>query len=230
MDVSGTVREWHDEEGWGVLDSAETPGGCWAHFSSIQRDRGFKSLAVSDEVWFTFEVADQDGYAFRAVDVWPPGHVGPRQPRTFHSNLTLEWDAAGELTRHDPPDVPAPSGGYTNALEVGFGHRLLFISGQIPEDVDGIVPEDAESQCRLVWQYIVACLESAGMGVTDLVKVTTYLSSREVASANTRVRQEVLGDHQTALTVVIADIFDSRWLLEIDAVAAAPAGRLSSSS
>lgn len=23
----GTVRTWHDEEGWGVIDSPETPGG-----------------------------------------------------------------------------------------------------------------------------------------------------------------------------------------------------------
>lgn len=27
--VTATVREWRDEEGWGVLDSPETPGGCF---------------------------------------------------------------------------------------------------------------------------------------------------------------------------------------------------------
>lgn len=25
--VTATVRDWNDEEGWGVLDSPETPGG-----------------------------------------------------------------------------------------------------------------------------------------------------------------------------------------------------------
>ena len=33
--VAAIVREWHADLGWGVLDSPETPGGCWAHFSVI---------------------------------------------------------------------------------------------------------------------------------------------------------------------------------------------------
>jgi 2-iminobutanoate/2-iminopropanoate deaminase len=123
---------------------------------------------------------------------------------------------------HDPIDVPVAIGGYTNAIEVAPGHRLLFISGQIPETAGGVVPEGAEDQCRLIWQHIVACLRSAGMGITDLVKVTTFLSSRDIAPVNTMVRQEVLGEHRPALTVVVAEIFDSKWTLEIEVVAAAP--------
>lgn len=123
---------------------------------------------------------------------------------------------------HDPREVPAPVGGYTNVLEVPSGHRLVFISGQIPETVGGVVPEDAESQCRLIWLHIDSCLQSAGMGITDLVKVTTYLSGREFASVNTAVRQEFLGEHRPALTVVVTEIFDSKWKLEIDAIAAVP--------
>jgi hypothetical protein len=38
---------------------------------------------------------------------------------------------------------------------------------------------------------------------------------------NRKVRQEILGDLSPALTVVIAEIFDEAWLLEIEAVAAA---------
>lgn len=83
------------------------------------------------------------------------------------------------------------------------------------------MPEDAESQCRLVWLHIVSCLESASMDVTDLVKVTTFLSSRHLAPVNTAVRQEVLGDHRPALTVIVTEIFDSAWQLEIEAIAAA---------
>jgi 2-iminobutanoate/2-iminopropanoate deaminase len=124
---------------------------------------------------------------------------------------------------HDPADVPAAIGGYTNAMEVGPGQRLLYISGQIPETPAGVVPESAEEQCRLVWEHIVACLRSAGMGVTDLVKVTTFLSSRDLAPVNTAVRKQVLGEHRPALTVVVAEIFDPKWKLEIEAIAAAPA-------
>ena len=31
----GVVRLWNDEDGWGVIDSVRTPGGCWAHFSVV---------------------------------------------------------------------------------------------------------------------------------------------------------------------------------------------------
>lgn len=42
--VMATVHEWHEEEGWGVLDSPETPGGCWGHFSNIRMD-GYRTLS-----------------------------------------------------------------------------------------------------------------------------------------------------------------------------------------
>jgi enamine deaminase RidA (YjgF/YER057c/UK114 family) len=128
---------------------------------------------------------------------------------------------AATLTRHDPSDVPAPQGGYTHGLEVSHPSRWLLVSGQIPEQLDGRVPDSAEEQARAIWGHILAALADASMSVTDIVKVTTYLSSRDVAAANSQVRNEVLGDHRPALTVVIAEIFDPAWLLEIEVVAAA---------
>ena len=99
--------------------------------------------------------------------------------------------------------------------------RLLFISGQIPESVNGEVPEGFRAQARLVWANVLAQLEAAGMSINNLVKITTFLSSREYAIANREVRQETLGTHAPALTVIIAGIFDEKWLLEIEAIAAA---------
>ncbi|MEO9228640.1 MAG: RidA family protein [Devosia sp.] len=60
-----------------------------------------------------------------------------------------------------------------------------------------------------------------GMTIANLVKVTTFLSSREYVVANRDGRQQALGAHTPALTVIIAAIFDESWLLEIEAVAAA---------
>jgi len=57
------------------------------------------------------------------------------------------------------------------------------------------------------------------MDVSNLVKVTTFLSSREFNLANRHARQSALGDHAPALTVIITGIFDERWLLEIEATA-----------
>jgi CspA family cold shock protein len=69
--VDGVVRDYDDREGIGVIDSLDTPGGCWFHFSMIEVS-GWKTLSVSQLVRFTFESeVEQDGFVFRAVQVRP---------------------------------------------------------------------------------------------------------------------------------------------------------------
>ncbi|MFI0898307.1 cold-shock protein [Streptomyces sp. NPDC020983] len=73
--VIATVREWSDEAGWGVLDSPETPGGCFGHYSDIRMD-GFRTLSAGQRVELEWEDpgGPQDGYDFRAVSIVPlPG-------------------------------------------------------------------------------------------------------------------------------------------------------------
>ena len=83
----------------------------------------------------------------------------------------------------NPEAVPAPLGGYSQAMEVRAGLRWLQVSGQIPESVDATIPDDFERQCNLVWDHLEQCLRSAGMRWQHLVHVRTYLSSREHAIA-----------------------------------------------
>lgn len=128
------------------------------------------------------------------------------------------------FTAIDPADAPQAVGGYTQALSVEGGSRLLFVSGQIPQTRAGEIPQDFEAQCRLVWANIAATLHEAELDVPNLVKVTTFLSDRRYAGVSAQVRREILGDHRPALTVIIAEIFDSRWLLEIEAIAAGESG------
>lgn len=116
---------------------------------------------------------------------------------------------------------PQPAGGYSQAVDVVGATRLVFVSGQIPETATGETPEGFEAQARLAWANVVAQLDAAGMTLDNLVRHTTYLSDRKYREANGRIRREVLGDRAPALTVIIADIFDEAWLLEIEAVAAA---------
>lgn len=130
-------------------------------------------------------------------------------------------DDALQLIPRDPSDAPPALGGYCQGLSIRRASELLFVSGQIPVDRTGDVPPGFGDQCRLAWRNVLATLDAAGMGVANLVKVTTYLSDREYAATNSAVRREILGAHRPALTVVIADIFDSDWLLEIEAIAAA---------
>lgn len=116
---------------------------------------------------------------------------------------------------------PPTEGEYPQAVEVTGASRWLFLSGQVPVAPDGSLAEDFESQCRQVWANVETQLKAAGMGLDNLVKVTTFLSDRRYALENRKVRLEVLAGRQPALTVIVTGIFDEAWLVEIEAVAGA---------
>lgn len=91
--ADGVVREWHDDEGWGVVDSPATPGGCWVHYSVVAME-GYRSLAVGDVVELDVERAAQDGYRFRAVSATRSAATGPTYAQPgFASALDLRFDA-----------------------------------------------------------------------------------------------------------------------------------------
>jgi enamine deaminase RidA (YjgF/YER057c/UK114 family) len=119
------------------------------------------------------------------------------------------------------PDAPKPVSRYHQAMLVEGAQCTLYISGQIPVSAAGAVPADFEEQARLVWANIEAQLRAAGMTLDNLVKVTFFLSDRTYAMANRKVREEVLGKRDIALTAIICGIFDDAWLLEIEAIAMA---------
>ncbi|MDY6944377.1 MAG: RidA family protein [Pseudomonadota bacterium] len=126
------------------------------------------------------------------------------------------------VTAAMPNKAINPNGlSYSQAHLVEQPGRLLFISGQVPVDTHGKVPAHFEDQCRLAWRNVEAQLAAAKMTLTDLVKVTVFLSDRQYRAINAAVRKEVLGAHAPALTIIITGIYDQEWLLEIEAVAAA---------
>jgi CspA family cold shock protein len=71
--VLGTVREWDDELGWGVITADEMPEPIWVHFSGVDEDPNeFRALRVGDRVTFEIEgPVDQDGFRVRARGVRP---------------------------------------------------------------------------------------------------------------------------------------------------------------
>lgn len=125
-----------------------------------------------------------------------------------------------QIVRHNPAAVHAPSSGYSMGLEFSQHRRLLFISGQVPENSDGSVPEGFEAQCEQAWRNILAVLAAAGLGVEHLVKITTFLTDRSQVVTNRAIRHKMLQGNEPASTVMIAETVDGKWLLEIEAIAA----------
>jgi len=110
---------------------------------------------------------------------------------------------------------------FAQAHEVTNPSRWLFVSGQVPADEADNVPADFAAQCRLTWANVERQLRDGGMTLDDVVKVTTFLSDRRYRRENYEVRKAVLGPRRPAITIIIADIYDEAWLLEIEVVAAA---------
>jgi len=123
-----------------------------------------------------------------------------------------------------PAGVPVPKGPYSQAVAVS-GRRLLFLSGQVPEDEDGnlVGPGDMEAQTRQVLTNVQRIVEGAGGSLSDIVKIGVFLvdvgpTSYEVLG---RVRREFFGDRFPASTMVeVKRLVSPEWLIEIEAWAA----------
>ena len=126
--------------------------------------------------------------------------------------------AAGAPLRPGQPIQPSTTS-YAQARLIQRASKLLFVSGQTPTDSDGRAPASFAAQARLAWINVETQLNAGGMGFANLAKVTIFLSDRRHRAENTRIRAEVLGAATPAITVIIADIFDEAWLLEIEAIA-----------
>lgn len=70
--------------------------------------------------------------------------------------------------------APKPIGPYSQAIQAG---NFLFLSGQIPIDptTEELVKGDIQEQTQRVLENIKGIMESQGLGMDDIVKVTIFL-------------------------------------------------------
>jgi CspA family cold shock protein len=111
----GTVRSWNHDEGWGVIDSSETPGGCWIH-ATTPSTKTHMGLEPGRQVYFEWEHLPgegvQDGHDFVATDAWYVGdepYRRPQRPSTgaFSTSLTITFDDDPDHKTHRiPPEPP----------------------------------------------------------------------------------------------------------------------------
>ena len=94
------------------------------------------------------------------------------------------------LIRKIPATVapPMPGAFYAHSVEVPAGADWVLVSGQLGARPDGSVPETFDEQIEWCWKNIVAVLADSGLGVADLVKVTTFLTDRAQRAKNAEVR------------------------------------------
>jgi 2-iminobutanoate/2-iminopropanoate deaminase len=110
---------------------------------------------------------------------------------------------------------------YSDAIEVEPNLRWLLTSGTPGLSRDGDVPNDITGQAELAWKHVGDMLERAGMTITDIVKVTQYLTHAEDIPAYGKVRTRFLGSARPAsMLLVIPQLVRPEFLVEVEVVAA----------
>ena len=127
------------------------------------------------------------------------------------------------LIRKIPATVapPMPGAFYAHSVEVPAGADWVLVSGQLGARPDGSVPETFDEQIEWCWKNIVAVLADSGLGVADLVKVTTFLTDRAQRAKNAEVRGRYLGEVRPAQTLLfVSGLTLPEYLVEVEAIAA----------
>jgi 2-iminobutanoate/2-iminopropanoate deaminase len=122
----------------------------------------------------------------------------------------------------NPDTIAAPIGRYAHAIETAPGMRQLHISGQVGIAPDGTIAKDIAAQAQQCWRNIAAILAAAGMELTDLIRVNTFLVKAADITASRAARFEALGEFRPASTLLVVSALASPdYLIEIEALAAA---------
>ena len=133
-------------------------------------------------------------------------------------------DAMG-ISEIRPEHMAAPAAKYAHAVKVEGATSYVFTSGVVPTMPDGTVPATIEGQARVVWANLIEILRSAGLTVTDISSITTYVVASDRLSEDLAqvmaVRDEVLAGHLAASTLVtVPALARPEWQMEISLIAA----------
>ena len=121
------------------------------------------------------------------------------------------------------PAAPAAIGPYSQAI---VANGLIFISGQLPLDREGNpVDGDIRVQARRCLENIRAILEAAGAGMSDLVKVTIYVTDLEDFAAINEVYAGYFSEEPPARSFVQVAGLPKGAKIEIEGIAVLPKPR-----
>ena len=140
--------------------------------------------------------------------------------------LLLLMTAAAEAQEPrflNPPSLP-PSRGYTQVVDVPPGHRLVYLSGQVPLESTGALRGgiDFRAQAKQVFENLRSGLAAVGADFNDVVKLNFYVTDVRNLPALREVRDRYVNvEAPPASTLVqVRGLFRDDLLLEVEAIAA----------
>ena len=113
------------------------------------------------------------------------------------------------------------SSNVAHGVEIPAGARLLFTNGQVGTQPDGTTPETTAEQAEVVFTRVTAVLEAANMVLSDIVRLTVFLTDQGDVSTFVEARDRVMGDHKPgAIILIVRGLARPELKIEIEAIAA----------
>lgn len=107
-------------------------------------------------------------------------------------------------------------GPYSAGVQIG---DLVFVSGQIPTDENGVMPEGIRAQAERSILNVKAVLEAGGSDLQHVVKTTVFLRDmNDFAAVNEVYAQHFNGEVQPARSCVEVARLPKDMPLEIEAI------------
>jgi 2-iminobutanoate/2-iminopropanoate deaminase len=103
------------------------------------------------------------------------------------------------------------------------GGRLLYIAGQVARDAEGNVlgKGDIRTQALQVFQNLRKVLHAAGGDLSDLLKMTTYLTRIEDFPAVAEIRSSLFpGELPASTLIIVTSLAQPDLLIEVEGMAA----------
>jgi len=118
----------------------------------------------------------------------------------------------------DLPNAASPIGPYSVAVEA---NGFVYISGQIPVDpATGVgVEGDAAAQAKRVMENIALLLGDLGLGFTDVVKTTIFLTDMSDFAKVNAVYAERFPEDPPARSTVEVSALPGGYNVEIETIA-----------
>jgi enamine deaminase RidA (YjgF/YER057c/UK114 family) len=125
------------------------------------------------------------------------------------------------LKTHILDELYPHSSNVAHGVEVPAGARLLFTNGQVGTKLDGTTPRTTAAQAEIVFARVEAVLAAAKMTLSDIVRLTVFLTEQEDVGTFVDVRDRVMGDHKPgAIILVVKALARPELKIEIEAIAA----------
>ena len=113
------------------------------------------------------------------------------------------------------------SSNVAHGVEVPAGARLLFTNGQVGTKPDGTTPETTAEQAEVVFARVAAVLDAANMTLSDIVRLTVFLTDQGDVGTFVKARDRMMGDHKPgAIILIVRGLARPELKIEIEVIAA----------